>query len=464
MSGLRDVVFTVVLLSLVPVSFLRPWIGVLAWSWIAYMAPHTLTWGFARVLPVAVLIGGATLLGFVLTKEDRKPLPRVAGTVLMVALALHFIVTTIFAYDPTLAYGKLDWVLKAMLMTFVTMSLFQDRFRLRLLYLVMALSMGFYGLKGGLWVLRTGGSEHVQGPEQGTFFGDNNTLGLALCMVLPLLLYLSREEERRWMKIILRITFAGSIIGILFTYSRGAFLGLAVILGILIWRSPWRLRFGVALLVTSLVAAPLVPQKLWNRILSIADQDSVETRDQSASGRLEAWSVGWNVALSRPLTGAGFRAFHNDAIWEWYHPGLYVKVRDAHSLYFEVLGEHGFLGFGLYMALVINTLLHLRRIRKRWRGHPEHGYLSHYAEMTQLSIYPFLVAGAFLTVAYFDLFQHLVGTAIILQGLALRAEAAERAKAPVRPGRAAARLAPAARPRPMLGTGSSSFESRSRNV
>ena len=427
MSGLRDVVFTVLLLGLVPVSFRRPWVGVLAWSWIAYMAPHQLTWGFGRVLPVAMLIGGATLAGFLLTK-DRKPVPRVTGTVLLTALAAHFTLTTLLAYNPALAAGKLDWVLKSMLMTFVTMALFQDRARLRALYLVIALSLGFYGLKGGLWVLRTGGGEVVQGPGA-TFFADNNTLGLALCMVLPLLLYLSREEPRRWLKLLLRATFALTIIAVLFTYSRGAFLGLSVILGILIWRSPWRLRFAGAIVVAALVAAPFLPERLWLRIGSITDQESAETRDQSSAGRLEAWSVAWNLALSQPLTGAGFRAFHNPEIWDRYHPGLYVKVRDAHSLYFEVLGEHGFLGFALYMALLLNTLVHLRRIRKRWRDDPEHGYLSRYAEMTQLSLYPFLVAGAFLTVAYFDLYQHLIGTSIVLQALGARAQAAEAAEA-----------------------------------
>ena len=242
MSGLRDVALTLILMGLVPVSFLRPWVGVLAWSWIAYMAPHALTWGFARTLPVAMAIGGATLLGFFLSKE-RQRIPRTTGTLLLLTLAVDFIMTTTLGFDPAYSAGKLDWVLKAMLMGFVTMALFQDRVRLRLLYLVIALSMGFYGLKGGLWVLRTGGAERVRGPGN-TFFADNNTMGLALCMVLPMLLYLSREEPRRWMKITLRFMFACTIIGILFTYSRGAFLGLSLVLGVLIWRSPWRLRWS----------------------------------------------------------------------------------------------------------------------------------------------------------------------------------------------------------------------------
>jgi probable O-glycosylation ligase (exosortase A-associated) len=427
MTGARDFAFLFVLLALVPISYRRPWHGVLAWSWIAYMAPHQLTWGFGQRLPVAIMIGGATLLGF-LSARDRQPIPRATAAILMLMLAVHFTFTTLLAINPALAAGKLDWVLKAMLMAFVTIALFQDKHRLRLLFLVIALSMGYYGLKGGIWVLRTGGGERVWGPGT-TFFSDNNTLGLALCMILPMLLYLSRDEPRRWLRYLLRLSFGCSIIAIIFTYSRGAFLALVVVLGIIIWRSPWRLRFLVSVAVVTFVAAPFVPNHLWERMASITDQDKEETRDQSSHGRLEAWAVGYNLALSRPFNGGGFRAFHNDEVWDRYHPGLYVKVRDAHSLYFEVMGEHGFLGFGLYMFLMLNSLWHLRRMRKRWKGHPEHGYISHYSEMLQLAIYPFMVAGAFLTVAYFDLYQHLLATGIVLQVLSARAEVAERAAA-----------------------------------
>ena len=450
MSGLRDVVFTLILAGLVPASFLRPWIGVLAWSWIAYMAPHRLTWGFAQVLPVAMLIGGATLAGFVLRKDGQQKLPRTTGTFLLVALAADFIMTTALSYSPAYSVNKLQWILKAMLMGFVTMGLFQDRFRLRLLYLTIAMSMGFYGFKGGLWVLRTGGLERVRGSGT-TFFADNNTLGLALCMVLPMILYMSRDVASRWLKLFLRTMFGLTTIAILFTYSRGAFLGLAVVLAILAWRSPWRMRFAAAIVVASLVAAPLLPERLWDRIASIADQDSAETRDRSATTRLESWALGWSIAVHRPLTGAGFGAFNQPELWDRYQPERSRVVNDAHSLYFEVLGEQGLLGFGLYMTLLLTSLVALERMRKRWRGHPEHGYLSRYSEMIQLSLIPFMIAGGFLTVAYFDLYLHLVATVSVLQALSNKAAMAGRAAAGAPRARTALSRVVTQQPRPRPG-------------
>jgi probable O-glycosylation ligase (exosortase A-associated) len=251
------------------------------------------------------------------------------------------------------------------------------------------------------------------------------------------------------LKWFLRITFSLSIISIIFTYSRGAFLGLLTVLSILIWRSPWRLRFGVAILLVALIGAPLAPERLWKRIGSITEQESVETRDNSAAARIEAWQTAWNIALSRPFTGAGFRALDNVDLWLIHFGSVFIGTSDAHSLYFELLEEHGFLGFGLYFGAVISALLTLRRVRKRWRKHPEHGYLSHYAEMLQLSFCAFLSAGAFLTVAYFDLYFLLLGTVAVLHQLSRVAEAAAAPASAAKEGtRSVIRVGPNIRVRP----------------
>jgi probable O-glycosylation ligase (exosortase A-associated) len=180
----------------------------------------------------------------------------------------------------------------------------------------------------------------------------------------------------------------------------------------------------LAVVLAAVILVPLAPERLKMRVESILVQDSADTRDNSAAGRLEAWETAWNIAVTHPFFGEGFRVLWKDAVWDRFYGRTYLAVRDAHSLYFEVLAEHGLLGFSIYVGIMVSTLWSLRCIRKRWRGHPEHGYLSHYAEMTQLALYPYLVAGAFLGVAYFDLYFLLVGTSAVLHTLSLQAEAA----------------------------------------
>ena len=455
----RDIAVLLSVLALVPVSLRTPWLGILGWYWISYFVPQGLAWGFARTLPVAVIVGGATLVGFLFTK-DRKPLPKNAATFFILACIVQFTLTTIVAHNPELAWGKWDRVMKIILMTLVTMSLFQDRDRLRWLYMVPALGLGFYGVKGALWVLRTGGGtggveggaegDRIFGPDM-SFFADANGIGPALCMVLPLLLYLSRDEQRPWLKRIFQVAFACSILSVIFTFSRGAYLGLGLVLFIIVWRSPWRMRFAVAVLVLGVIAAPLAPQRLWERLGSIKQQESEETRDMSTVGRLQSFQTAWNIAVHRPFTGEGFRAMWNEDIWAIYFGPSYYKAFDAHSVYFEVLGEHGLLGFALYIGALVSTLISLGRLRKRWRDHPEYGYISRYADMTQLSLYPFMLSGAFIPFAYFDLYYLLLAGASMLYVLSQQAERAEAAKADAQRAEAA-RLGPPRRrplaPRP----------------
>jgi probable O-glycosylation ligase (exosortase A-associated) len=454
----RDILFVSICLGLVPVFLRRPWIGILGWYGVAYFVPQGISWGFARSFPFAMVVGSATLLGFIFTK-DRKPLPRNAATFFMLACTVQFTLTTIVAFNQDDAWAAWSRVMKILLMTFVTMTLFQDRARLRWLYMVPALGLGFHGVKGLLWVLRTAGGGagytgdaaaaeggRIFGPDM-SFFADANGIGPALCMILPLLLYLSREEERWWLRFIFKIAFVCSIVSAIFTYSRGTFLGLAIVGLVLIWRSPWRLRFAIAVLVVGILAAPLAPERLWVRLASITQQQSAETRDASSASRVESFRTAWNIAVSRPFTGVGFKGLSTAEVWAIYYGSGFRGTFDPHSIYFEVLGEHGLLGFALYMGLIVSILLMLRRLRKRWRDHPEHGYLSRYAEMTQLALYPFLVCGAFIPFAMFDLYFLLVATTSMLYALSQEAESAEEAQRAE-----AARLAPPRRrplsPRP----------------
>ncbi len=345
---MRDLLLLASLLYLVPVSVARPWVGVLGWFWVSYFVPHSFTWGFGRRLPVAALIGGATLIGFLFSRE-RKPLPGTWSVILMFLFSVHMTITS----RTRCGCGACTWCPRS--------------------------------------ASGSGGSR-----ARSTSYGRR---------ALP--------ESRGLSSVSLATTTS--------LYSRGAFLGLSTVLIVLIWRSPWRLRFAAVVVVVALVAVPLAPQALKDRIASIRDQESAETRDGSAAGRLQAWMTSWRIATQHPLAGEGFRALWNEDVWNEYYGFNYFLVRDVHSVYFEVMSEHGLVGFGLYVALMASSLSTLGSVRRRWKGHAEYGYLSHYAEMNQLALYPFLVAGAFLSFAYFDLYFLLVATSTILKVLSVRA-------------------------------------------
>jgi len=302
-----------------------------------------------------------------------------------------------------------------LLMTFMTLLLFQDAKKVTMLLWVIALSIGFFGLKGGIWGVLTGGQNMVLGPAD-SFIAGNTEIGLALNMVLPVLLFLRRETSRPWLRHFLLAMFVFSIIAILITYSRGAFLGLAAVLSVLFLKSRAKVIVLPILCIAFLLAITVLPEKWFGRM------ETIQTYEQegSAMGRLRAWKMAWNLALDRPLLGAGFRAF-NPEMYERYLPEARVKGHDAHSIFFQVLAEHGFIGLTLYAGLILSTMLSLRRMIAKTRKNPSLQFIWNCSRCMEGSLIGYIVCGLFLSMSYFDLFYHFVAIVIILKQL-VRAE------------------------------------------
>lgn len=410
---MRDIVLIIIFAGLLPACMARPWIGVLTWAWLAFMNPHRLTWGFARDLPFAQAVAIATLLGLMMTRE-RKPLFWTRETALMVILLAFFGLTTAFAWHRDLAWLQLIAVSKIVLMTLVPLMLIYGRQRIHWLLLVVAGSIGFFGLKGGIFVLQTGGVHSIYGPED-SFIADNNSLGLAMVMVLPLLIFLRRDEANIWIRRLLWLTAFFTVISIVVTYSRGALIGLAAVLPFLFMRIKKKFLLLLLFVPLTYYAIENAPDRLNQRV------DSIETanEDQSFMQRIQAWSVAWNVAKERPLTGAGFKLDYTaDRIWISYADRRYDKwgqsARAAHSIYFQVLGEHGFPGLALYLLLIALTMMRLRKLSKLGDRDPESAWIGNYAAALNIGMIGFIVAGAGLSLAYFDLFLLYVGLSAIL--------------------------------------------------
>src|SRR6185295_7880500 len=124
--------------------------------------PHRLTWGFAYSMPFGLMAMLATMLGLIFTSE-RKPIPRTIEVFLLGALWLWFVITTIFAFYPDDAAAHLLKVSKILFGIVLSMVLLQEARKVRALVWVIALSIGFYGFKGGVWAILTGGGNRVLG-------------------------------------------------------------------------------------------------------------------------------------------------------------------------------------------------------------------------------------------------------------------------------------------------------------
>jgi len=413
---MRDLLVTIIVFGAIPWVLSKPYIGIYVWYWLGLMNAPQACFGFAQAFPFAQVTAIVTL-GSILITKDKKSVPWDTGLVLLVLLYSHMALTSTTAWIPADAWNKwLDFG-KIVLITIVMTTVIYGRERIRMLVLLATLSVGFYGFKGGIFSIVTGGAHRVWGPPGNTFISGNNEIGLALGMVIPLLIALGREERRRWLSIMLYFTVFLSSIAAIFTYSRGALLGLAVILSLTFLKSRKKYFLIPLLIPLAIFGKSLVPEQLVQRTETIGSYE----QDKSAMQRILAWKVAWRIAIERPLVGAGFDfedsgselrwLSYTDPADAWLGNNVYV----AHSIYFQALGQHGFLGLALFLGILASSLRATRSLHRSAKDWPDAQWIGAYAVAINVGLIGFMVSGAFLNLAWFDLIWLYVGLLAVLK-------------------------------------------------
>lgn len=416
---MRDILITLIVFGAIPLVFTRPWTGILLFSWISYMNPHRLTYGFAFDFQFALIAALVTIIAFAIGPDPKKiPLTPITGFLLLFIAWTSLTTTTALA--PENSVQQYTTFIKIQLMTFLTLAMFYTRERVNWLIIFIVFSLGFYGVRGGVFSIMTGGNYRVWGP-QGSFFEDNNHLALTLIMTMPFMHYLQLISTNRWVRHFLSIVMLLTLGAIIGTYSRGALLALTA-MGFVLWlRSSRKFPVAFAAMIGIVAVLSFMPQKWFDRMDTINSYEE----DESASGRLDAWLFAINVANDRVL-GGGFKVNTRDDIWPIYNPES-PTVRAPHSIYFEVLGEHGWIGLTIFLSLGLTALLTCSRIAKLVRGRADLKWAGDLAKMMQVSLVGYAAAGTFLNLSTFDLFYHVLAI-IVLTRLIVGQELA---KAPV---------------------------------
>jgi len=409
---MRDLLIAVIIFGTLPFVLARPYIGLYLYSWLSYMNPHRLAYGFAYSFPWAYITAMATLLGVLFSKEP-KQMPWTREMTVLLILVLWMVVTTYFSFYPELAWDQMEKVAKIQLMIFITPLVINTRERLHTLIWVIVLSLAFYGVKGGIFTVLHGGVYQVRGPA-GSFIGGNNEIALALLMTVPLIRYLHLTERNKWVKLGLMAAMILTALAAIGTQSRGALVG-AVVMAAAFWLKS-RNKFITTILIVAAVGlvAAIMPQSWYDRMNTI----NTYQEDDSAQGRINAWWTAWNVAQARPMVGGGFSMFQ-EPTFKAYAPNP-DDVHDVHSIYFEMLGEHGFPGLVLFLLLALLAWRTGSWAVKQGKRDPDKKWAGDLAAMVQVSMMSYAAAGAFLGLAYFDLYYHLLIIMVLTKVILLK--------------------------------------------
>jgi probable O-glycosylation ligase (exosortase A-associated) len=402
--AMRAVVFLLIFLMGLGLIFVSPFYGVLLWYAFSFGNFHTLTWGALGDLPLAYVIVVLTGISWMLSSTEKRRLPLTPLVVLTLLFSLWMTITSCFALTPAeVVWNRWVFVHKVLLMCLVGYALTTTRERVNQLVWVVVLSIGFWGVKAPLsFVLHGGGATvGIHGPDGGVM-AANNEFGIALVMILPLLFYQWHLADNTHLRRGLMVMGFLVSVSIIFTYSRGALLALCA-MGALLWlRSRAKLATGVLILTVGFFVYSFAPQHWFDRMATIETYEA----DASATDRIDFWKISLRIAEVHPILGGGFWVTYSPDITNAMLVGTTLRrltiPRAAHSIWFETLSEHGWVGLALFVMIGGYSWFSCSSLVRHARGRPDLAWANLLGRMGQSALVGFWAGGSFNSMAYFD--------------------------------------------------------------
>jgi probable O-glycosylation ligase (exosortase A-associated) len=412
------------MLFYIPLALRLPAAGALCWAWFSIMNPHRQLYGFAYGQPFNSLIVVATIIGWMVSREPKR-WPADATPWLLLALFAWMTISTPFGVAPEYSWIFWDRTMRLYALIFMVFFLSTTKARIHGMIWVLIISLGFYGVKGGVFTILGGGHAIVYGPED-SVYRDNNHLATAVVTELPLVYYIARHTRAAWLRLPALAAMMLQVVMVFGSYSRGGVLALGVMLSILWLRSDRKILY--ALLAVAVVggALSMMPDSFFDRLHTVNNLDT----DESFQGRVTAWHVAFLYATDHFPFGAGFNGGQTPMVFQHYYPG--VNTHAAHSIYFQILGDHGWIGLALYVPILVLALRNAGIIRRQTRGNPELLWAYDLADMMRVSLLSFYFGGAALSMAYSDVYLILIALLANLRRLTQPATIAAQVKTQAR--------------------------------
>ncbi len=434
-----DIAFLAFIGYVLVLGIRRPFLWVLLYVYIDILAPQRIGYSIIASLPVSLIAFAAAFGGWLAL--DRKQGARFTiRQGLMLALLVYCWWTTGNADFPAEAATKWDWVWKALLFAIFLPLTLTTRARIEGLALMLVLAIATIVIGTGMkTVLGGGGYENLK-----FFVNDNSgiyessTLATVAIGLIPMIWWFVRHGtvfRPHWAvtAFAAALTFACLLVPI-GTEARTGLLCIAA-LGVLMLRyTRHRLLFIAGAGVLGLTALPFLPQSYYERMATIAAPGG----DESASTRVAVWQWTLDYVDEKPF-GGGFDAYRGNR-FSYVMPVKQVtgntttveykevvdEGRAFHSSVFEMLGEQGWPGLAIWLALHGLGLWQMERIQRRWRGLEDEAerWIAPFAAALQMGAVIYLVGALFQGIAYQPVMLMLVGLQIGLHSYCQRIESA----------------------------------------
>ena len=392
---MRDALVVLFIFAALLVALRYPFVGVITWAWFTLMTPHQLAYGTFGI-PLNLVIAAVTIGSLVIHGQFKRG-GFDAITILLFMFSGWLFVSQAFSLNAENSAEYFDRFIKTILFVILCAQVATDKLRLHAVLWIIVISLGYFGAKGAVFTFVTLGEYRVQGIPN-TVLEDNNHMGIALATVLPLILYLRGEAQKPWVRNCLVALFVMTIISIIGTHSRGAFVSLIMFGGYFWLKSKHKVSILAALMLVTIPAIAFMPAKWTERMATIGEA----TQDASFMGRIDAWVINYKLAEENPVTGAGLRNSYEKDIARDVAPLRAERAKAAHSIYFEILGGTGFVGLTLYLSILGAAFISARMIYLRRKKAGASDWISRFGYYTQISLAVFCVGGASVSLEMWD--------------------------------------------------------------
>ncbi|WDI31237.1 putative O-glycosylation ligase, exosortase A system-associated [Hyphococcus flavus] len=392
---MRDAILLTFTAACLVIALRRPFAGLLTWAWFTLMTPHQAAFGVYGI-PLNVIIAGVTIASYIISGEVTKFRFNLI-TSLIILFAGWLTIAQIFSLDAANSAPYFDRFIKTLLFIILCAQMASGKLRFNALVWTVVASIGFFAAKGAAFTMATLGQYRVQGLEN-TVLEDNNHFGIAVASILPLILYLRAEAANPWIKRGLLALFCLSIIAIVGTHSRGAFIALVFFGGFFWMRAKHKFTILAGLLLLLAPTIAFMPGKWSERMMTIGEA----TQDDSFMGRVDAWVINWKLAQAHPATGAGLRNSYQKEVAQSVDIDRAETAKAAHSIYFEILGGSGFIGLIIYLSIFASAFFSTWGISLSRSKHSLEPWKWRFAYYAQMSLVVFAVGGASTSMEMWD--------------------------------------------------------------
>lgn len=414
---MRDLFLIILFPIFLYYGFRTPVVALYLWFWTSMYPLQNWLFGIALSLRFNMVFSLITMFGYFFMKN--KPAFKMSGLfALVIIFTLHSALGVAIYASYSGMWNKFEIFFKTILFFIFTVLLLRKKEHFEAILFYLCLALCFFGVMEGLKVLLSGGGHKIEGITGP--LGDNNKVALGLNMTVPLILYLMTQVKDKYIKLALMGAAFCCIMAVIGTASRGGFIGLVFMSIYYWWKNGKKLSIVFsAILIAGLVIA-LMPASWFERMDSI-DNDAEAS---PLTTRVTSWKINYLAALDHPLVGHGFNGTATKRVWinyvfdldslDW---GIDTPIPEigyvAHSIYFEVLGNQGFVGLFLFLLIIFLTLTKISSLQRNYykKGTWERELLN----AVKVSLVSYCICGAALSAAYFELLYFLIAVVLCLE-------------------------------------------------